>query len=136
MFPHCNIHKYTWTSDGWTQNQIDHILLDRRRHSSVPDRLFRRAELDTDPYLVVAKVRERLAVSVQTTHRFHTESFSLKILNRWMVKNSYVTLYYVAFLDPELVKMTVGCGTCHINTKKKMCTVQMKFPVRKHIGYT
>jgi hypothetical protein len=37
-FPHCSIHKYTWTSpDEKTHNQIDHILIDWRRHSSVLD---------------------------------------------------------------------------------------------------
>jgi len=64
MFPHWNIHKYTWTSPGGkTHNQIDHVLLDRRWHSSVLDvRSFRGADCDTDHYLVIAKVRERLAV--------------------------------------------------------------------------
>jgi endonuclease/exonuclease/phosphatase family metal-dependent hydrolase len=63
MFPHRNIHKFTWSSDGKAHNQIDHILIDRRRHSSVLDvRSFRAADCDTDHYLVVAKFRERLAV--------------------------------------------------------------------------
>jgi hypothetical protein len=32
MFPHHNIHKYSWTSpDGKTHSEIDHILIDRRR---------------------------------------------------------------------------------------------------------
>jgi endonuclease/exonuclease/phosphatase family metal-dependent hydrolase len=36
MFPLRNIHKYTWTSpDGKPHNQIDYILVDRRRHSNV-----------------------------------------------------------------------------------------------------
>jgi hypothetical protein len=38
MFPHRKIHKYTWTSRKRnTYNQIDHILTDRRQHSSILD---------------------------------------------------------------------------------------------------
>jgi hypothetical protein len=63
IFLHRNIHKYTWTySDGKTHNQMDHILIDRRRHRNILDvRSFRGVDCDTDHYLVVAKVRERLA---------------------------------------------------------------------------
>jgi hypothetical protein len=35
MFPHRKMHTYIWTSpDGHTHNQTDHVLIDRRRHSS------------------------------------------------------------------------------------------------------
>jgi hypothetical protein len=38
MFPHCSIHKCTWISpDGKRHNQTDHILIDRRRYSSILD---------------------------------------------------------------------------------------------------
>jgi hypothetical protein len=62
MFPHRNIYKYTWTSpDGKTHDRIDHILVDRRRNSNVLDvRSFRAAECESDLYLVIPKVRERL----------------------------------------------------------------------------
>jgi hypothetical protein len=61
MFPHPNIHTHTWTSpEGNAHNQIDHILIDRRQHSSALDvRSFKGADCDTDRYLVAAKVRER-----------------------------------------------------------------------------
>jgi hypothetical protein len=83
MFPNRNFHKCTWTSpDGETHNQIDHILVDRRRHSNVLDvRSFRAADCDSDHYLVVAKVRERLAVNKQRSHKFDVERFNLKKLN-------------------------------------------------------
>jgi len=76
MFSQQKIHKKSCTSpDGKTHNQIDHVLTDRRWYSSVLDvRSFSGAECDTDHYLVVAKVRERLAVSKQATPKFDGEN--------------------------------------------------------------
>ena len=44
-------------------------------------RSFRRAECDTDHNLVIAKVRERLAVGKQVTQGFDRERFNLRKLN-------------------------------------------------------
>jgi hypothetical protein len=69
MYPHHNIDKFIWTFDGKTCNQIDHVLIDMRWHSCVLDvRSIRRADCDTDYYLVVTKFRERLAVIKQCTN--------------------------------------------------------------------
>jgi len=55
-------------------NQIDHILIDRKSHSSVLDvRSFRGADCDTDHHLLVTKVRERLAVSKLAAQKFNGE---------------------------------------------------------------
>jgi hypothetical protein len=90
-FQHRDIHKYNCTSpDGKTHNQIGHILIDGLRHSNVLDvRSFRAADCDTHHYLVVANVRERLAVNKQRLHRFHMERFNLEKLNEVKGKKQY-----------------------------------------------
>jgi hypothetical protein len=55
---------------------------------------FRAADCDSVHYLVVAKVRERLAVNQQRSHRFHTERFHLKKLNEVEGKEQFrVTIF-------------------------------------------
>jgi hypothetical protein len=91
IFTHRDIHKHTWTSpDSVTQNQIDHVLIDKRRHSNILDVCsFRGADCDTDHYLVVAKLRERISVSKQARQNFDPERFDLKKLNDVEVKEKY-----------------------------------------------
>jgi hypothetical protein len=63
-------------------------LIDRRRHSSILDvRSFRGADCNSDHYLVVVKVRERLAVSKRMVKKMDVERFNLKQLMR-KLKNS------------------------------------------------
>jgi hypothetical protein len=91
VFPHCNIHKYTYTSpDRKTHNQIVHILIDRRRHSNVLDVLsYWAADCDIDHYLELAEVRERLAVGKQRSRRFHMARFNLNKLNKVQGKEQF-----------------------------------------------
>ena len=91
MFPHRKIHKYTWTSPGGNiHNQIDYMLIDRRGQSSILDvRSFREANFDTHHYLLVAKLRERLAVNKKAAQKFDGERFNLRKLNELEVKKKY-----------------------------------------------
>jgi hypothetical protein len=91
MFLYSNIHEYAWTSpEGKTHNQNDHVLIERRWHLSILHvRSFRGADGDTDHFLVVAKVRERLAVSKQSEQKFDRERFNLSKLNELVVSKQY-----------------------------------------------
>ena len=84
MLLHQNNHEHTWTPpDGNTHNHNDHILTDKRWHSSrLNIQPFRGANCDTDHYLVVAKVRERLAICKQTAQKFDVGRFNCRKLSK------------------------------------------------------
>ena len=62
MFPHKDVHKYTWTSpDGQYRNQIDHVAIRSRFKRSVQDtRAHRGADVGSDHNLVITKAQLRL----------------------------------------------------------------------------
>jgi hypothetical protein len=57
-------------------------LIDKRRLSNIADARYRReADCDTDHYLAVTKVRERLSVSKLSAQEFDVERFKFRKLN-------------------------------------------------------
>jgi len=126
MFPHVNVHKYTWTPpDVKTHNHIDHI--DRRRHSSILDlRSVRGADCDTDHYLVVAKVRERLAVSKQQSQKFDGERFNLRKLNELEVRKEYQIEISKKFVALENLNDSEDINGAWENIKENIQTSQLK----------
>ncbi|PNF27030.1 hypothetical protein B7P43_G10398 [Cryptotermes secundus] len=132
MFPHRNIRKFIWTSpDGKIYSQIDRILIDRRQHSSILDvRSFRAADCDTDHYLVVAKVRERLAVTKQTTHRVHLERFNLKKLNEVEGKEQYSVEISNRFAALENLDTEVD-----VNKTLETIRENIKMSAKESLGY-
>ncbi|KAJ4442490.1 hypothetical protein ANN_04076 [Periplaneta americana] len=86
-----DMHKHTWTSpDGFTHNQIDHILIDKRRHTSIVDiRTFRGAECNSDHYLVIGELRERLSVGKRVEQQVNITKFNILKLKDEEAKQNY-----------------------------------------------
>ena len=97
MFPHKNIHKYTWTaSNGRVRNQIDHVAVNGKFKRSVSDtRYYRGVDSGSDHNLVITSVRLRLRGIVNNTsnaRRYDTaklkirevkQQFQIKLRNRF-----------------------------------------------------
>ena len=92
MFPHKNIHKYTWTApNGRVRNQIDHVAVNSRRDV----RSYRGADSGSDHNLVFATVRlclGRIVKNTRNASRYDTaklkilevtQQFQIKFRNRF-----------------------------------------------------
>ena len=98
QFQHSLLGKYTWRSpNGRDETQIDHVLIDGRHFSDIIDvRSQRGANIDSDHYLVVAKLRQRLS-DVNKIRRRRPQRFDLERL-----RNREVASRYARELDAAL----------------------------------
>jgi hypothetical protein len=91
---------------------------------------FRAADCDTDHYLVVAKIRERIAVNKQGSHKFHMERFNLKKLNEVEVEEEYrveVSNRFAALVDLD--------AEVEINTIWETIRENLKISAKENLGY-
>jgi endonuclease/exonuclease/phosphatase family metal-dependent hydrolase len=70
-FQHRRIHKGTWKAPVQDiLNQIDHVLINKRRSSTITDvRTLRGPNCNSDHYLVRTKIRQRISKVEEDTYR-------------------------------------------------------------------
>jgi len=71
MLPHRNIHKYsfTWTYNGKTHHEIDHVLRNKRKHSNVIDV----RSLMSVVVTIISRLQKLHAVNKGAAQRFDTD---------------------------------------------------------------
>jgi len=88
MFPHKKIHKGTWKSpDDNHTNQIDQLLVKAPFKNSITDvKTMRRADCDSDHYLVKvnikARLKRRLATRVTIIDRYDITKFTDEVCRK------------------------------------------------------
>ena len=101
LFPHKKSHKPTWRShDGITENQIDHVTINKTWRSSLQDtRVMRSADAGSDYHLVVAMIKMKLLVLKKprsSRKKYCTYSFKDQTVGKEFVitlTNRYDALY-------------------------------------------
>jgi len=78
----------------------------------------RDADCDTDHYLAIARVRERLAVSKQETVKFDVERFDLKNLSELDVMKQYHIKFSIRFAALENLSDSENINRASENIKE------------------
>ena len=87
---HRRIHRGTWKAPGQEiSNQIDHILINKRRASMITDvHTLRGPSCDSDHYLVRTKLRLRIRKVQESTYR-RSRKWDVTKLQNLSIKNKY-----------------------------------------------
>ncbi|XP_058453484.1 craniofacial development protein 2-like [Malaya genurostris] len=101
FFQHRLLHRYTWRSPMQTETQIDHVLIDGRHFSDIIDvRTYRGANIDSDHYLVMVKLRPKLSVMNNVRYR-RPPRYNLDRLRDTEVATAYARHLEAALLAEE-----------------------------------
>jgi endonuclease/exonuclease/phosphatase family metal-dependent hydrolase len=124
IFPHKNIHKYTWTSpDSQHHNQIDHIMIRRKWRRSLQDvRTYKAMDNYSDHECVLGKFRvvlKRPAKGNNRTRAFNTaklqdnharKQFQLQLKNKFSALNMLLQKNHPDDTDKEITSVFHGAA--------------------------
>jgi len=128
MFPHKDIHKYTWISPcGWIRNKIYHVLVDTQIRSNVIDvRNMRGCSAISEHFLVRVKIHFRISVEKQRRNT------GIKRNNRDMLKTNIRKVYQEKVnKEMQLISQEANIN----NTWEKIAQV-IKDTLERILGYT
>ncbi|XP_065568786.1 uncharacterized protein LOC136032404 [Artemia franciscana] len=112
LFPHRDVHKYSWTSPGGAvRNQIDHCLVSRKFRSSIQDvRAYRGADVGSDHNMLVTKFSLKLKRNEKKAPNSEPQFDSDKLLDRTTrhefvteLSNKFEALYISDQDDQEII---------------------------------
>lgn len=121
LFPHKNIHKYTWTQPGnRAKNQIDHICISHRWKSSLLDvRTKRQADIESDHMLLIGEIRLKPMARKQQNNQSRLRKLNIQRLQVPTVRQEYLHQIHITETEPnqqtirQIAEKTVGVINNH-----------------------